>query len=161
MGSRAGRPDWAERAAWFEVPRRPPPSLRAGRGCISPGSPPGRPRPEGHLHCRPQLRPGLRTWGPEEGNGGWHTRARSRRHVRAHAVSGCAAAADRIGGPTPPAPGHWLSGLGSLTLALQAPVHVRISKAFLCTGCSPASKAPLGTSQACSLGRARVQLWVL
>lgn len=57
----------------------------------------GCPCPEGHLHCRPRLRPGLRTWGPGENSGGEHTRDSPRGHVRAHAVSGCAAEA---GGPT-------------------------------------------------------------
>lgn len=92
-GAGRRRLDWAERAGWFAIPRGPPLSLLAELGCISPGPPPGRPRPEGHLHCRPRLRPGLRTWGPEEGSGGGHRRARSWGHVRAHAVSGCAAAA--------------------------------------------------------------------
>ncbi|KAL0597263.1 hypothetical protein AAY473_032613 [Plecturocebus cupreus] len=102
------------RGGGFGTPRGPPPSLRGGPGCISLGPLPGRPRAEGHLHCRPRLRPGLRTWGPGEDSLSGHTRASSQGHVRAHAVSGCAAAADRGNRRPHPLCARELSGLGSL-----------------------------------------------
>lgn len=97
-----------------------PSSLR-----VSVGGALGRPRPEGHLQWHPRLRPGLRTWGPWKGIHGGHTRARSRGHVRAHAVWFQGAPppqTDGIGGPTPSAPllGELL-GLGAVTLAALPP----------------------------------------
>lgn len=50
----------------------------------------GRPRPEGHLHCRPRLRPGLDTRGIPGRAAAANTRVPDRGDVRAHAVSGCA-----------------------------------------------------------------------
>ena len=44
-----------------------PPRL-AGLHLAEPST--GCPRPEGHLHCRPRLRPGLHTWGTGAGSGG-------------------------------------------------------------------------------------------
>lgn len=77
----------------------------------------GRPRPEGHLHCRPRLRPGLDTRGipgraaaantrvPDRGDTCAHTRFRG---APAPQIGG-------LGGPTPYAPGLGeLPRLGSL-----------------------------------------------
>lgn len=54
----------------------------------------GSPRPEGHLHCRPRLQVGLRTWAFREVSRGGHTRVRSWVHVRAHAASRYVAVAE-------------------------------------------------------------------
>lgn len=98
------------------------------------------PRPEGHLHCRPRLRPGLDTRGipgraaaantrvPDRGDTCAHTRFRG---APAPQIGG-------LGGPTPYAPGLGNSpDWGHLTLAPSSSPFPSGSLAFLCTRLQP------------------------
>lgn len=124
----------------------------------------GCPRPEGHLHWHHRLRPGLRTWGPWKGSHGGHTRARSRGHVRAHAVWFQGAPppqTDGIGGPTPSAAllGELL-GLGAVTLAAQPPSGSLVLDVPVRQSCSTVSEAQFGAAQTWTMGRAQVGVCV-
>lgn len=93
------------------------------------------------------------------------TRARSRGHVRAHAVWFQGAPppqTDGIGGSTPSAPllGELL-GLGAVTLAAQPPYGSLVLDVPVRQSCSTVSEAQFGAAQTWTMGRAQVGVCVL